>query len=210
MEKNKKEGVAFIQKLIQEEQDTAFHILTKEGLLSHLEERLKIEAGKKVIISNWIKRPWPAIVSLLLIALVFILALLFVFSPSRQKMGIEALETYLRSTPGIQTITEMAERSDHSQSVDRTETFWLAESIEKTLDSICKEEGPKKEDTTLLKHKGDLHTFNLEEKIRILLIEKKIHGFLNEYLDKKEEDKNDTKNMSSDFSYTFLSEPFWG
>jgi hypothetical protein len=209
MEKNKQDDVAFIQKLIQEEQDAAFRILTKKGLLSRLEERLKREATKGATISNWIKRPWPAIVSLLLIALVFMLALLFNFSPSRQKKGIEALETYLRSTPGIQTLTEMAERSDHIQTVVRAETFWLAENIENMLDSIYKEEGLKKEDDALLKHKEDPHTFNLEEKIRILLIEKKIRGFLSEYLEKKEEDKNDAKNMSSDFSYTFLSEPFW-
>ena len=138
------------------------------------------------------------------------LALLFIFSPSRQKKGIEALETYIRSTPGIQTLTEVAKRGDHSQVVVRTETFWLAENIEKMLDSLYKEEGAKKENAALLKYKGVPHTFNLEEKIRILLIEKKIHGFLSEYLEKKEEDKeNDTKNMSSDFSYTFLSEPFW-
>jgi len=210
MRKNKKEDVAFIQKLIQEEEDAAFRILTKKGLISRLEERLKREAGKKVTISNWIKRPWPAIVSLLLIVLVFMLALLFVFSSSRQKKGIEALEIYLRSTPGIQTLTEMAERSDHSQTVVRTETFWLTENIENMLDSISKEEALKRESAALLKHKGDLHTFNLEEKIRILLIEKKIHRFLNEYLEKKEEDKSDTKNMSSHFAHAFLSEPFWG
>jgi hypothetical protein len=210
MEKNKKEDIAFIQKLIQEEEDAAFHILTKKGLLSRLEKRLKREATKKVAISNWIKRPWPAIVSLLLIMLVFMLALLFIRFPSQQKKSIETLETYLQTTPGFQTLKEMVERSDYNQSVARTETFWLAENIEKTLESVYKEEGPKKKDTTLLKHKGDLHTFNLEEKIRILLIEKKMHGFLNEYLEKKEEDKNDTKNISSHFSYTFLSEPFWG
>jgi len=210
MRKNKKEDIAFIQKLIQEEEDAAFHILTKKGLLSRLEERLQREAGKKVIIYSWIKRPWPAIVSLLLIALVFMLVLLFVLSPTRQKKGIEALEHYLQTAPGFQTLTEMAERSDHSQTVVRTETFWLAENIENMLGSIYKEKGPKREDSALLKHKEDPHTFNLEEKIRILLIEKKIHGFLNEFLEKKEEDKNDTKNMSSDFSYTFLSEPFWG
>lgn len=209
MEKNKKEDIAFIQKLIQEEEDAAFRILTKKGLLSRLEKQLRIEAGKKVTISSWIKRPWPAIVSLLLITLVFMLALLFIFSPSRQKKGIEALETYLQTAPGFQTLTEMAERSDHSQTVIRTETFWLAENIENMLDSVYKEEGPKKEDPAILKHKEDPHTFDLEEKIRILLIEKKIHHFLNEYLEKKEEDKNDTKNMSSHFSYTFLSEPFW-
>lgn len=209
MEKNKKEDAAFIQKLIREEQDAAFRILTKKRLISRLEERLQREAGKKAAISTWIRRPWPAIVSLLLVALVFMLALLFIFSPSQKKKGFEALETYLRSTPGIQTLTEMAERSDHSQTVVRTETFWLAENIEKMLDSIYKEEGSKRENAALLKHKGSPHSFNLEEKIRILLIEKKIHGFLNEYLGKKEEDKNDTKNMSSDFSYTFLFEPFW-
>jgi hypothetical protein len=103
----------------------------------------------------------------------------------------------------------MVERSDRSQTVVRTPTFWLTENIENMLGSIYKEEGPEKKNTTLLKHKGDLHTFNLEEKIRILLIEKKIHRFLNEFLEKKEEDKNDTKNMSSDFSYTFLFEPLW-
>lgn len=209
MEKNKKEYVAFIQKLIQKEEDAAFRILTKKGMISRLEERLKREVDKKVTISSWIKRPWPAIVSLLLITLVFMLALLFIFSPSRQKKGIEALETYLQTAPGFQTLTEMAEQSDHSQNVVRTETFWLAENIENVIDSVYKEEGSKKEDAAILKHKGAPHTFNLEEKIRILLIEKKIHGFLNEYLEKKEEDKNDTKNMSSHFSYTFLSEPFW-
>jgi len=181
MDKNKKEDVDFIQKLIQEEEETAFRILSKKGLISRLEERLEREAGKKVTISNWIKRHWPAIVSLFLIVFVFMLALLFVFSPPRQKKGIEALETYLRSTPGIQTLTEMAERIDHSQTGGRTETFWLAENIEKTLESAYKEEGPKKKNTAHLKHKGDLHTFSLEEKIRILLIEKKIHRFLNEY-----------------------------
>jgi len=137
------------------------------------------------------------------------LALLFIFSPSRQKKGIEALETYLQTAPGFQTLTEMEERIDHSKTVDRTETFWLAENIENMLDSIYRKEGPRKEDDVLLKHKESPHTFNLEEKIRILLIEKKIHRFLNEYLEKKEEDKNDAKNMSSHFSCTFLSEPFW-
>jgi hypothetical protein len=209
MEKNKKEDAAFIQKLIREEQDAAFYILTKKGLLSRLEERLQREAGKKAAISNWIRRPWPAIVSLLLVVLVFMLALLFIFSPSQKKKGFEALETYLQTTPGFQTLTEMVERSDRSQTVVRTPTFWLTENIENMLGSIYKEEGPEKKNTTLLKHKGDLHTFNLEEKIRILLIEKKIHRFLNEFLEKKEEDKNDTKNMSSDFSYTFLFEPLW-
>lgn len=210
MEKNKKEDIAFIQKFIQEEEDEAFRILSKKGLTSRLEERLKSKATKKATISNWIKRPWPAIVSLLLITLVFMLALLFNFSPSQQKIGIEALETYLRSAPGFQTLIEIAERSDYRQTVVRTETFWLAENIENMLDSDYKEEGPKKEDAAILKHRGDPLTFNLEEKIRILLIEKKIHGFLNEYLGKKEEEKNDTKNMSSDFSYTSLSELLWG
>lgn len=185
MKKNKKEDVAFIQKLIQEEQEAAFRVLTKKGLISRLEERLKIEPDKKVSISSWIKRPWPAIVSLLLIMPVFMLALLFIFSPPRKKKGIEALETYLQTTPGFQTLTEMAERREHSKTVAKAETFWLTENIENMLDSIYKEEGPKKEDVAHLKHKGNSHTFNLEEKIRILLIEKKIHRFLNEYLEKK-------------------------
>lgn len=204
MEKNKKEDVGFIQKLIQEEEDAAFRILTKKGLISRLEERLNVEASKKITISSWTKRPLPAIVSLLLITLVFMLALLFILSPSQHKKVIKTLEMYLQTAPGIQTLIKMADRSEYGQTVDRTEIFWLAGDIKNLLYSIYKEEGPKIEDATILKHKGDPLTFNLEEKIRILLIEKKIHRFLNEYLGKKEEDKNDTKNMSSHSSHTVL------
>lgn len=208
MEKNKKENEAFIQKLIQEEEDAAFRILTKEGLISRLEERIKAQASKKTMISRWINRPWPAFVYFLLITVVLVLALLL--SPPRQKKAMGALETYLQTTPGIQTLTKMTERSDYRQTFGKTKSFFLAENIENFLDSTLTEECSTKEETAFLKYQGESLSFDLEEKIRILLIEKKIIRFLNEYLEKKEEDKNDTKSMSSFSAYNFLSEPLWG
>jgi hypothetical protein len=209
MEKNKKEDVAIIQKLIQEEEDTAFRILTKKGLIFRLEERLKAEASKKATVSSWIKRPMPTFVFLLLIVFVFMIALLFILSPFQQKKGLETLEKYLQTTPGIQTLAQMGEQRKAAQTIERTEIFWLKGNLENLLESIYEEEGQKIGDTALLKHKEDLPTFNLEEKIRILLVEKEIHRFLNNYLGKKKEDKNDAKNLSFHFSHIILLESIW-
>jgi hypothetical protein len=210
MIKNKnKNNFDEIHTLIRQEEEEAFRIFREGDFNSRLKERIHTEKKKRTPFILWIKEPIFILgVALLIVMAGVIMAMSIFFSSPKEKSGINAIEQFFQSAPGIQSLMKSEVESHGASLKDKgRKAGFLGEEIKKVYLSVHKARQSLAGGEALIWDEKPLPRFDLRQKIEILIKEQKLHDFLTRYLKKNEEDENGPKNFSFDFSVFFLHEP---
>jgi|GEM_PF-2586030 len=169
--------------LIRQEQEEALQLLRKKDFQARLQARLLSEPRRDRISLQWFRKPAP-IFGILFLLLVASIALVKTFISFSKSGYLAAIEQALNNSPNLRGIT-MSQEVGAAQ-LKTSEFSPLGEEINQFLLALISQPVASRDETAVIDIKISPPRYNLNQKFRILIIEKKVQEFLELYAGNKE------------------------
>ncbi len=173
------ENTAGIQDLIREEQEEALRLFRKRDF----QARLRSEPRRSRISLQWFRKPAP-IFTLLFLLLVASIALIKTFISFSKNGYLAAIEQALNNSPNLRGIT--TGQGVSAAQLKRSEFSALEEEISRFLLALSSETSVSTDKIEVTGEKISPPQYNLRQKFRILIMEKKVQEVLETYARNKE------------------------
>jgi len=175
--------MAGIRDLIRKEQEQALRLFRKKDFHARLQARLQSESRKANASLLWFRRPASilAVLFLFLITCIALVKTLIFFSKDDYRGAIEQVLSNSANLRGITTRQEVG-----ATQLKTSEFSVLEKDINQYLLALSSEINASRDEVAVLGTKLSSPRYNLEQKFRILIIEKKVQAFLETYAKNKE------------------------